>query len=505
MQFALIALFYGLILAVGVWASRQESADGDARSLMLAGRDLPVLVSVMTMTATWVGGGYINGTAEMVYTEGYGLLWAQAPWGYALSLILGGLVYARVMRRHNFTTMLDPFERRYGSRMTAVLFIPALIGEVFWSSAILVALGSTFGTILGYDLQTSILVSAAIAVGYTMFGGLLSVAYTDVVQLIFILIGLVIAVPYALDTVGGLDAVMTGYDKAFGANANLLPRDAMGGHAWVWADYAVLLIFGGIPWQVYFQRVLSCKSEQSARNMSLVAAVGCIVMATPAVIIGMIGATADWTALGLSPPESPSLILPHVLQYLTPPLIATVGLAAVAAAVMSSVDSSILSASSMFVWNVYKPLADPEAKPARIRWMTRGSILCVGVLATILALQVKSVYALWYLCADLVFVILFPQLTMALFDKKTNLIGAATGMAVSLVLRLGGGEQILGLPAFIPYPLTADDGTVVFPFRIFAAVMGFLTIFVVSRLTGSLSPPVPLAPPPQEEGEGEAA
>ena len=138
-----VGLFYILVLGVGIWAGRRRATGGGSEELMLAGRRLPFLVGIFTLTATWVGGGYINGTAEQVYSKG--LAWAQAPWCYALSLILGAVLFARVMHRHRFTTMLDPLERRYGKSAAAVLAIPALLAEVFWSAAILMALGSTFG------------------------------------------------------------------------------------------------------------------------------------------------------------------------------------------------------------------------------------------------------------------------------------------------------------------------------------------------------------------------
>ena len=114
-----------------------------------------------------MGGGYINGTAEAVYSVGSemgGFVWAQAPFGYALSLVLGGLFFARRMRREGYTTLLDPFERRYGVTAGAVLFLPALVGEVFWTAAILAALGTTANVILGFPLIPSIVISAAVAV-----------------------------------------------------------------------------------------------------------------------------------------------------------------------------------------------------------------------------------------------------------------------------------------------------------------------------------------------------
>ena len=86
-----------------------------------------------------MGGGYISGTAEEIF--GKGLVWCQAPFGYALSLVLGGLLFANKMREQGYVTMLDPLQDAFGERMGGMLFIPALCGEVFWSAATLAALG----------------------------------------------------------------------------------------------------------------------------------------------------------------------------------------------------------------------------------------------------------------------------------------------------------------------------------------------------------------------------
>lgn len=95
------------------------------------------------------------------------------------------------MRSKRYVTMLDPFQEKYGSRMGGLLYIPALLGEIFWSGAILSALGASISVVVDLDNTTAVTVSAAIAVFYTFFGGLYSVAYTDVVQLICIFVGLV--------------------------------------------------------------------------------------------------------------------------------------------------------------------------------------------------------------------------------------------------------------------------------------------------------------------------
>ena len=196
-------VFYLLIFYFGAAAAKRNQGE-DASSMMLAGRSIPLGIAIFTMSATWVGGGYINGTAEYAATSG--LVWVQAPWGYALSLIIGGLFFARKMRRFRFKTMLDPLRQRYGKNMSALFFLPALCGEIFWTAAILTALGTTFATVLGLDTPTAIVISAIIAIAYTALGGLWAVAFTDVIQLVLLLLGLGLVLPFALKATGGLES-----------------------------------------------------------------------------------------------------------------------------------------------------------------------------------------------------------------------------------------------------------------------------------------------------------
>ncbi len=477
--FVTMMIFYALIFFAGTYVAQRNKTD-DASGLMLAGRSIPLGIAIFTMSATWVGGGYINGTAE--YTATSGLVWVQAPWGYALSLIIGGLFFARKMRSREYRTMLDPLAERFGKRMAALLFIPALSGEIFWTAAILTALGTTFGTVLGIDTPSAILLSALIAIAYTALGGLWAVAVTDVLQMILLLLGLALVLPFALQQTGGLSATWAAYVAEKGAAASLLPsREALGSYYWNWWDYALLLIFGGIPWQVYFQRVLSSKDEDTAVRLSILAGGVCLVAAVPAVLIGVVGDVADWEGLGLAPPPDGASMLPHVIRYLTNPWVATIGLGAVSAAVMSSVDSSILSASSMASWNVYRPLLRPQISGPQLKKIIQRCIWIIGIAATLLALQISSVYELWFLCSDFVYCLLFPPLVCALFDPKANTTGALAGFIVAFVLRFGGGDTTLGIPILLPYPMI-EDGVVLFPFRTLAMLSGLASILIVSRL-----------------------
>ncbi|KAK6309822.1 hypothetical protein J4Q44_G00197030 [Coregonus suidteri] len=490
-----IVIFYLLILAVGIWAAWKNKnsgvSEGQDRSetIMVGGRDIGLFVGGFTMTATWVGGGYINGTAEYVYLPDFGLAWAQAPFGYALSLVIGGLFFAKPMRSRGYVTMLDPFQQIYGKRMGGLLFIPALMGEIFWSAAILSALGATLSVIVDIDINMSVVISALIAIFYTLVGGLYSVAYTDVVQLFCIFLGLWVSVPFALSNPAVSSISVTAKEAVY-QTPWLGKIDSA--DTWMWIDNFCLLMLGGIPWQVYFQRVLSASSATYAQVLSFIAAAGCLVMAVPSVLIGAIGASTDWnqTTYGAIPPkekDQSDMILPIVLQHLCPPWISFFGLGAVSAAVMSSADSSILSASSMFARNIYQLAFRQSATDREIVWVMRITIFVFGALATAMALLTGTVYGLWYLSSDLVYVIIFPQLLSVLFIKGTNTYGSVAGYVFGLLLRIGGGEPYLKLPPFIYYPgwvqqekihhLTGDVEYFIqqrFPFKTVSMLASFL-------------------------------
>ncbi|MGH0177369.1 UNVERIFIED_CONTAM: hypothetical protein FKN15_075183 [Acipenser sinensis] len=191
-----VIVFYILILATGIWASRKAKKEekkctgNKSEVAMVGGRNMNLCVGIFTVTATWVGGGYIMGTAELVYDPSKGLLWVHGLVAFAFNLFFGGFFFAKPMRDNNYLTMIDPFQLRYGNAWTVMLCIPAILSEVFWSACTLAALGGTMNIILGIAPYQSILISASVAILYTIMGGLYSVAYTDVIQLFLIVVSL---------------------------------------------------------------------------------------------------------------------------------------------------------------------------------------------------------------------------------------------------------------------------------------------------------------------------
>ncbi|NXJ78832.1 SC5A7 protein, partial [Trogon melanurus] len=486
-----LSVFFTLTLATGIWASWKSKKEQQNRNLtemaIVGGRNINVFIGLFTATATWVGGAYINGTAEIVYLPSKGLLWVQAPVGFALSLVIGGFFFVNPMRSKNYMTVMDPLQETYGNVMGSLLFIPPLLGEVFWFAAILASLGATMRVILNIGGSLAIIISACTVVFYTLLGGLYSVAYTDVIQLVFITLSLWICIPFALVNSATASISYTATHQSYQDPwIGKIEKQYLGR----WLDDFFYLVFGSISWQTYFQRVLSIASPGQARLISYLSGLGCFSMAIPSVLIGAIAASTDWnqTSYGLPSPlergES-AMILPLVLHYLCPTYISIAGLGAIAAAAMSSADSALLSAGSMFAHNIYRKILRKKATEAEALWAMRTAMLVFGAGAASLAFYSSSIYDLWFLSGELVYALLFPQLCCALFAPSTNTYGSAAGFLVGLLLRLLAGEPALSIPPVICYPacsLVNGTYTQLFPFKTFTVLLTLGTIIAVSYL-----------------------
>lgn len=476
-----LLLFYLVIIVVGILAARlKRKRNGSSRmeEAIVAGRDINVVVGIFTMTATTVGGGYINGTAESIASSG--MVWTLAPFGIFIGLILGGVIFARPMRDRQYLTMLDPIQEKSGAIVVVLVYFATLCGDVFWTASILVALGTSLSVIVNIPLSIAIVSSSAATIFYTMFGQMISVAYTDIVQLIFIIFGLGLTLPFIL-TNQNVGSVAASSDVWIGQFDPSITSP--------WIDLFIAMIFGTIPWQAYFQRVLSVRSGRQAQLLSVTGAFSALILAIPSVVIGAVAVSANWsnTTLGASPMalNQSSMTLPYVLHEFTPNWVAILGLGAISAAVMSSMDSSILGSSSMFTNNIYKKIIRKKAQDTETLWVQTVSIFCVGTLATLVSLFVPIVYGLFVLAADIVFVIVLPQLFCAVFFKKTNVYGAIPGFLVGTLLRIGAGEVLLDWQPFIEYPMYSKDDGQQFPFRSFAMVISLITIVTLS-LTADL-------------------
>ncbi|XP_040282262.1 high-affinity choline transporter 1-like [Bufo bufo] len=486
-----VVIFYAMTLVTGLWAAwkakRRERNTRETEVAIVGGRNLNIFVGLFTTTATWVGGAYINGTAEIVYLPTKGLAWVHAPLGFAATFIIGAFFFVKPMRSKNYVTMMDPLQETFGDTMGSILFIPPLLGDIFWFASILSSLGATVRVILDVKGYLSIIISACTVILYTLLGGLYSVAYTDVIQLLFMLVSLWICVPFTLLNSASENIAYTAVHGVYQGPwiGNIQPE-----YIARWLDDLAFLSLGGIAWQTYFQRVLASSSSKQAVVTSYLSGLLCAIMGIPSILIGAVAVSTDWnqTSYGLPTPyerNEANMILPLVLQYLCPTYVSVAGLGAIAAAVMSSADSSLLSASSMFAYNIYKKMLRKNASEREVLWVMRLSMVLLGSAGMGLSFYSNSIYDLWFLSGELVYALLFPQLCCALFIPSANVYGSAAGFFIGFILRLLSGENSLKIPPALHYPgcILVDDTYVqLFPFKTFTMLVSLITIIVTSHL-----------------------
>lgn len=462
--------FYAIVIAVGVWASKKMKAD-TAVELALAGRNFSGFMGVITMVATWVCGGYLYGTTQTVVTPGSGLAWTQAPWCYAVCFFFGAILFAKKMREKEYITMFDPFSEKFKSWMVALLYLPACLGDVFWIGMALATLGACISVLLGVNTTVAILLSAVCSCFLAFIGGMYSVAYTDVVQLVMMFVCLIICIPFVgtsdyvhTDKIGEMKDVWLGHIDAADAGS--------------WIDSALLMVLGGIPWQVYFQRVLSSKTVKDAKVMSYWSGVGALLCAIPAAIMGVYATTVNWSQFAevktLEGKES--FALSYIIKYLTPKVISYLGLGGIAAATLSTADGAYLASATVFTVNVYKPLFRPKASEHEVTIVARITMIVICILGTILAITSTSVYDLWVMTSDLIYSLLFPQLLLVVYmPKYMNTYGSLVGFIVGAILRFGGGVDVFGIPPFFNYPHWL-------PFRTVAMLAALILEILVSLI-----------------------
>lgn len=490
-----MAGFYLLILGTGIWASmrsrkEEKKCTGDGMEItLLAGRNINLLVGIFTLTATWVGGGFILGIAEATYNPTLGAVWALMPVPYVLTFFLGGFFFAKPMRENKYVTMMDPFQQKYGNVLSSALIFPALVADVLWVARTLVSLGGTMSVILDLSYVYSIIISSVVAIIYTLLGGLYSVAYTDVIQLILIFVSLWVCVPFLLTNPHSVDISLTAYNETFQAPwVGTVELDEAG----KWFDDFMLLALGGLAYQAFYQRILSASSYTQAQVTCFASSAFCLVLGIPSVLVGAVAASTDWnsTSYGLPTPyerDQAGSILPIALQFLTPPYVSVIGIGAVAAAVMSSMDSALLSSASLFSSNIYKNIIRKQASDYEMQWVIRISVVVVGLAGTALTFLDSSVLVFWLVGVDMSYTIMFPQLVCILFFKVSNGYGATVGYLMGIVMRVLSGEPLIGLPPAIKFPgcRLDDEGkmTQFFPFRTAIMVISLASILIVSWLT----------------------
>lgn len=421
-----IVLILIVRLFIGYWASRRVATTND---YVLAGRRLPIWMAAPSIMATWFAGETLMGASSEAYKYGLqGVIFD--PFGATLCLVLSALLVVRLARRAQYVTVMDFFQHRYGTAMSMMGSVTQIVSYFGWTAAQIVAGGSILQALLGWPLQTGMILVAAIVTLYTMMGGLWADTALDFMQMFLTCFGLIIIFGGILRAVGGLDAFlgMAGAqytDQPFALtptaqNGYLGYRGTMG---WLYYAAAWMAIgLGAIPAQDYLQRTCAAKNERVAVKSTYIAALLYISFGVLSPLIGM----AAYSALGpeIEADASQFILISMAMKYL-PPVLAAAFVAALASALMSTSDSSMLAGATMFTENIIKHFK-PDLSDKSQLLLTRLSLLVSGALSLFIALSAKTIYELAVLTNTCILVGMAAPYIIGMYWKRANHAGAIT-------------------------------------------------------------------------------
>jgi Na+/proline symporter len=373
-----LAVYVLAMLGIGAWISKRIYTETD---YLVAGRALgPVLVA-FSVFATWFGAETIIGASGSIYTNG--LAGGNAdPFGYGLCLIGAGLVFAVPLWKRGLTTYADLFRRRYSvgiERTMVLLYVPS---SVIWGAAQIRAFGQVLGVASGLELDLAILAGAGVVIVYTLLGGLLADAVTDVVQGLALIVGLVVILVAVMTEAGGVAA---GLDLV---DSDRFQPFASGGRSTlaVMEEWAVP-VFGSLLAAEILQRIIGARSASVARWGTLGGAALYLGFGLIPVYLGLVGPSL---VPGLTDPED---LVPTLADRYLGTVTHVLFSGALVSIILSTVDSTLLSAGGLLSHNAILPLMPALSDRQRLRW-TRGSVLVLGLVATWLALGANTMYDL---------------------------------------------------------------------------------------------------------------
>jgi len=414
-----IVAYLLVTIGIGFWASRRIKTSGD---FTLAGKSLSAPLVAVTLFATWFGSGSIMGNPGYFIRDGFSAYFTLIL-TTAICLLIVAFFFARKLYSLNIVTVNDFFRIRYNKAIETTTSVIMVFSYPHWIAAQFVALAYLFQSLLGIPIHYGILIGAAIVVFYTYIGGMWAVAYTDMVQSIMILIGLIILLIEILDQTGGIGPIFANQPKDF---FSFYPK---GGDLEDWSKYiALFLAFtaGAIPVQEIYQRVFSAKNVASARNGLLLGGLLLVVVTTVPLIIGLGGVHLN-----------PELIKDDDYQNVIPALVnSMMGLpvqiifyGSLISAILSTCSGAMLAPASVIGENLIKPYAS-QITDKRLLLYTRLSVVLVAVVSCYFAYGDNDIVALVEASLALILVCLFAPFTFGLFWKKASVGGAWSAMAV---------------------------------------------------------------------------
>ncbi len=384
MNIVLIAiLIYVLLqLVLGYIVSRRIHTEDD---YLLAGRKLGYGLATFSIFATWFGAEACIGTSGAAFSEGlYGV--TADPFGYGLCLIVMGLVFAVPLWKRKLTTVADMLRQRYSFRAERVAAFVIAPASLFWAAAQIRAFGQVLSASSELTVVVAITIAACVVIAYTVMGGLLADAISDMIQGTILIIGLLLLLPIVFGEFGGLAAA---YGSISPERLSFLPPDTESTTRSVFLviESWAIPICGSVLAQEVIAKVLTSRSHVVAKRSAISAGTFYLIIGVIPLSIGLLG-------VKLVPNiDHPEHILPVIAQTYFSTFFYVIFAGALVSAILSTVDSALLAASALVSRNIIGSIYPNMTDKQRL-YTSRVGVFVMGCLAYVLALHAEGVYHL---------------------------------------------------------------------------------------------------------------
>jgi len=455
----MVIAYLFVTIGVGLWAAKRVKNTAD---FAVAGRHLPLFMIVTTTFATWFGSEIVLGVPAK-FIEGGLRNVVEDPFGAGMCLILVGMFFAAKLYRMNLLTISDYYRKRYGSAVEIICSLIIMLSYLGWVSAQVTALGLVFNLLSGgaVSIPMGMVIGVVSILAYTLFGGMWSVAVTDFVQMIILVVGLMVLAFFASDMAGGAGKVI---DLATSRDLfQFWPEPTWHDIVFFFAA-AITMMLGSIPQQDVFQRVMSANTEKSAVRGTIIGGSAYILFAFVPMFLVASALIIMPEATSALLKDDPQKVLPTLVMEKMPFVMQVLFFGALLSAIKSCASATLLAPSVTFTENIWRQFRPRVSDRENLKTM-RISVLVFSacVLAYSIRMQGTPIYELVSGAYQVPLVGAFVPLVMGLYWKRATTQGALLAVFLGIGIWLAGLNMAWGaaFPAQLAGVLAAFTGMIV--------------------------------------------
>ena len=386
----IILLYMAATVAIGLIASRKKAEEKQSNDdFLMASKSLGPVVLAGTLFAANTGGASTTGIATNVFQYGLSAAWYVIAGGIGFVLVS---FIAPYFRRAQANTVPEIISKRYGKASHIFTAITSILALFMATGAQIIATASIINVVTGFDFRTAAIVSTAVVIIYTMVGGCKSVTAANLMHVLFITVGMTIAMLVMVNSkeVGGFGALFQKAEamkSVSGANMDMLSMTKIGATTII--GYIAMYFMTFPTGQEIVQTYCSAKDGKSAKLGSILAGLVSAAYAIVPAIIGLLAYVCiDGYALGGSQKNA----LAQATITFAPAVIAGIVLAAIVAATMSSAAGNMIGTATMFTNDIFVPYINKGVKEDKKEiWISKIAMLIVGGVGLFIALEASNV------------------------------------------------------------------------------------------------------------------